>query len=228
MLSENDDDDDEDGHNDQVQHVTMHSRKKPPPSGEPEPEPDKKMSAYPDERHASAPVCQGGDTASANAKEIVILRSKSGTSLVAEFQRRAAHLRQRHPNACPGFVYEETMENMLKEGRVYYFAAAAAASAARAAGTPHSSNGPNAELTVLFTRKAMADAMAEHGFFAGRSWTAQENQLELRLAERMGSDGSAIAPRIFVRTAAGNRRWDVVSIAWNGVHLTNESEIMVA
>jgi hypothetical protein len=58
----------------------------------------------------------------------IVLQSKAGASLVPEFRRRAADLRQRHANACPGFVYEETTENMLKEGRVYYAAASTTSS----------------------------------------------------------------------------------------------------
>ena len=138
----------------------------------------------------------------------LVLKSNDGTSLTAEFQRRATDFQQRHSNACLGFVYEETMEQLLKEGRVY---------------SATSSKGQS-ERTMVFTRKAMTDAM-EHAFFAGRSWNAV-NQLELRLAERIGtSDGNAVTPIILINTATGDRR-DILSITWNGVHLTNESEIL--
>jgi hypothetical protein len=76
---------------------------------------------------------------------------------------------------------------------------------------------------MLFNRKAMPAAM-ERRFFAGRSWIA-DNQLELRLVERVDASGSAVTPRIVIHTAEGNRK-EILSITWNGVHLTNESEML--
>jgi hypothetical protein len=149
--------------------------------------------------------------ASTRAKEIV-LRSEDGTSLVAEFQKRAADFQRKiaaFRNVDLGFVYEETMEKLLKEGRVYAPA--------------HSIGGADAA-AKLFSRKAMPFSMTKRDFFEERSWK-MPNQLELRLAERTDTAGNAVTPRIFINTAEGDQNV-ILSITWNRVHLTNESEIL--
>jgi hypothetical protein len=144
------------------------------------------------------------------AKEVV-LQSEDGTSLGAEFQKRAADFQQKIAtflNVDLGFVYEETMEKLLKEGRVYAPA--------------HSIGGDAA--AKLFSRKAMPSSMTKRDFFEERSWKGP-NQLELRLAERTDTTGNAVTPRIFINTTEGDQNV-ILSITWNGVHLTNESEIL--
>jgi hypothetical protein len=149
--------------------------------------------------------------ASTRAKEVV-LRSEDGRSLVAEFQKRAADFQQKiaiFRNVDLGFVYEETMGKLLKEGRVY---------------APAHSFGGGDAAAKLFSRKAMTFSMTKRDFFEERSWKGP-NQLELRLAERTDTTSNAVTPRIFINTAEGDQNV-ILSITWNGVHLTNESEIL--
>jgi hypothetical protein len=148
----------------------------------------------------------------------VVLVSEDGTALVSEFQRRVDEFLQKiaternvdlatlRKHVDPGYVYEKTMEGLLKEGRVHVPA-----------------NGQRETAAVkLFSRKVMPSSMLTTGIFKER--VSKGNRHELRLPERTDSAGISVIPRIIIGTSEQDK--DVIeSITWNGLHLTIESEI---